>query len=219
MPGPPAPFVPTPLPNVGRSGESPKGYSTTVKIESKAVALRGASFGSQGDIASKGTGGGIVSANAHGPTKFLAPGSRDVRIEGKSVQYLGDQMMNNCGPSGSPANAATMMGVLQAADAPAGPDPREQKCKESRADILRKAKLLHKEILKYDPVKDARGGFPMRGGKLTKPGGHYNEMKDLQRGLKKDLKKFSGECAGSGVQIDKSVDRMANKVIVKPPGL
>jgi hypothetical protein len=37
----------------------------------------------------------------------------DVKIEGKNVQLLGDPMLNNCGPSGSPANAATMMGVLQ----------------------------------------------------------------------------------------------------------
>jgi hypothetical protein len=114
MPGPPAPFVPTPLPNIGQSGKQPDGYSTTVKVESQPVAIQGASFGSSGDIASKGTGGGIVSNNAEGPTKFIAPGSLDVQIEGKNVQYLGDQMMNNCGPSGSPANSATMTGLAQA---------------------------------------------------------------------------------------------------------
>jgi uncharacterized Zn-binding protein involved in type VI secretion len=112
MPGPPAPFVPTPLPNIGQSGKQPDGYSTSVKVEGNPVAIRGASFGSVGDIASKGTGGGIISNNAEGPTKFIAPGSLNVQIEGKNVQYLGDQMMNNCGPAGSPANAATMQGVL-----------------------------------------------------------------------------------------------------------
>jgi hypothetical protein len=55
----------------------------------------------------------MVSMNAEGPTKFLAPGSLDVQIEGKNVQFLGDQMLNNCGPSGSPPNSATMMGVFQ----------------------------------------------------------------------------------------------------------
>lgn len=114
MPGPPAPFVPTPLPNIGKSGDSPQGYSTTVKIEGQPVGIQGASFGSMGDVASKGTGGGIVSNNVEGPTKFLAPGSLNVKIEGKNVQYLGDQMLNNCGPGGSPANSATMTGVLQA---------------------------------------------------------------------------------------------------------
>lgn len=112
MPGPPAPFVPTPLPNIGRSGNSPKGYTTSVKVEGNAVAIRGASFGSQGDMASKGTGGGIVSMNTHGPTKFVAPGSMDVKFEGKNVQYLGDQMSNNNGPSGNPPNSATLCGVV-----------------------------------------------------------------------------------------------------------
>lgn len=117
MPGPPAPFVPTPLPNIGKSGDSPQGYSTTVQIEGQEVAIQGASFGSQGDIASKGTGGGLVSANTHGRTKFLGPGSMNVKVEGKNVQLLGDPMLNNCGPSGSPANSATMAGVVQIPEA------------------------------------------------------------------------------------------------------
>src|SRR5689334_22883096 len=114
MPGPPAPFVPTPLPNIGTSDDSPQGYSTSVKIESQPVAIKGASFASKGDIASQGTGGGIISNNVQGPTTFIGPGSFDVQIEGKNVQLLGDPMLNNCGPPGSPANAATMAGVLQA---------------------------------------------------------------------------------------------------------
>jgi uncharacterized Zn-binding protein involved in type VI secretion len=113
MPGPPAPFVPTPLPNIGKSGDSPKGYSTTVKIEGNPVAIRGSTFGSMGDIASKGTGGGIVSNNTHGPTKFIAPGSMTVKIQGKNVQLLGDQTLNNCGPTGTPANSATLAGTVQ----------------------------------------------------------------------------------------------------------
>jgi hypothetical protein len=114
MPGPPAPFVPTPLPNIGKSNNSPKGYSTSVKIEGNAVAIQGATFNSMGDVASQGTGGGIVSSNVQGPTSFIGPGSLDVRIEGKAVQLLGDQMLNNGGPSGSPANSATMGGLIQA---------------------------------------------------------------------------------------------------------
>ncbi len=42
MPGPPAPFVPTPLPNIGTSDNSPQGYSTSVEIEGNAVAIQGA---------------------------------------------------------------------------------------------------------------------------------------------------------------------------------
>src|SRR5215207_2947565 len=71
MPGPPAPFVPAPLPNIGKSGLSPQGYTNTVRVEGQSVAIRGATFNSIGDMASKGTGGGLLSANTHGPTKFL----------------------------------------------------------------------------------------------------------------------------------------------------
>ena len=95
MPGPPAPFVPTPLPNIGESNNSPSGYSKTVKMMGKRVALKGASFKSKGDIASKGTGGGNVSASTHDVTEFVGPGSLDVKIEGKNVQLLGDVMTNN----------------------------------------------------------------------------------------------------------------------------
>src|SRR5262245_63339117 len=113
MPGPPAPFVPAPLPNIGKSGKSPDGYSQDVTIEGNKVAIKGATFESMGDIASKGTGGGMVSANCEGITKFVGPGSMDVKVEGNNVQLLSDPMLNNCGTGGSPPNAATMVGVLQ----------------------------------------------------------------------------------------------------------
>jgi uncharacterized protein DUF4150 len=113
MPGPPAPFVPAPLPNIGKSALSPKDYSTSVKIEGNEVAIKGSTFESIGDIASKGTGGGLISANTHGITKFVGPGSMDVKIEGKNVQLLSDPMLNNCASGGSPPNAATLVGVLQ----------------------------------------------------------------------------------------------------------
>lgn len=114
MPGPPAPFVPSPLPNIAKSELSPQGYSTTVEIEGNAVAIRGATFESIGDMASKGTGGGLISANCHGPAKFISPGSMDVKIEGKNVHLLSDMMLNNCAAGGSPPNTgATMGGLLQ----------------------------------------------------------------------------------------------------------
>lgn len=136
MPGPPAPFVPTPLPNVARSGISPKGYSTTVKIEGHPVAIRGASFGSMGDMASKATGGGLMSANTHGPAKFITPGSMTVKIQGKSVHLLGEPMLNNCGPNGSPPNTgATMMGVSQGSS---NPQTITLKCDESWDECQKK---------------------------------------------------------------------------------
>ena len=109
MPGPPAPFVPVPLPNIGKSSSSPKGYTKKVKVEGKPAAIAGATFKSMGDAASKGTGGGLLSATTHDVTKFIAPGSMDTKFEGKAVQLLGDVMSNNNG--GAP-NSATLMGAL-----------------------------------------------------------------------------------------------------------
>ena len=97
MPGPPAPFVPTPLPNIGRSADRLDDATSTVKIEGKKVAIKGSSYKSQPspDVASQGTGGGIVSSTTQGKTKFVAPGSMDVKAEGKNIQLLGDAMTNN----------------------------------------------------------------------------------------------------------------------------
>jgi hypothetical protein len=160
MPGPPAPFVPVPLPNIGKSGDSPKGYSKKVKIESNAVAIKGSSFNSVGDIASKGTGGGIVSANTHGPTKFVGPGSMDVKIEGKNVQLLSDPMLNNCGPSGSPPNSATLVGVLQATGMVYV--PAEEKCpicqKEGHDDLKEDKKTTKPEAKKVAKAYKAKLG-------------------------------------------------------------
>jgi hypothetical protein len=111
MPGPPAPFVPTPLPNIGQSNDRPGDYTQTVKIEGKAIAIRGSYFMSKGDIASKGTGGGLISAATHGKTEFVAPGSMNVNAEGENIQYLGDMMTNN---GASPSNGGTTLKELQA---------------------------------------------------------------------------------------------------------
>ncbi|MCI5166900.1 MAG: DUF4150 domain-containing protein [Candidatus Electrothrix sp. GM3_4] len=113
MPGPPAPFVLAPLPNIGKSGDKPKKYTKNVKVERKKVAVKGASFCSMGDMPSKGTGGGMTSANTHGSSTFISPGSMDVKFEGKNVHLLSDLVTNNGAGSGSPSNSATMMGTIQ----------------------------------------------------------------------------------------------------------
>lgn len=112
MPGPPAPFVPVPLPNIGRSADRLTDGTTTVQIEGKKVAIKGSYFMSQPspDVASQGTGGGIVSSAVQGKTEFVAPGSMNVKAEGKNIQLLGDAMTNN---GGSPSNAGTLPGNMQ----------------------------------------------------------------------------------------------------------
>ena len=88
MPGPPAPFVPAPLPNIGKSGKSPQDYTKDVTIEGNAVAIKGSTFESMGDIASKGTGGGMVSANCEGITKFVGPARWTPSSRAENVQFL-----------------------------------------------------------------------------------------------------------------------------------
>jgi uncharacterized Zn-binding protein involved in type VI secretion len=97
MPGPPAPFIPTPLPNIGQSSDQLGDATTTVMFEGNKVAIKGSHYMSQPspDVASQGTGGGIVSSKTQGKTEFVAPGSMDVKAEGSNIQLLGDVMTNN----------------------------------------------------------------------------------------------------------------------------
>jgi len=119
MPGPGAP-VPTPLPNIGKSGDSPADYTSTVKIEGNKVAIEGSTYKSTGspDAASKGTGGGVVSSTEEGKTEFAAPGSMNVKAEGKQIQLFADAMTNDDKNGGTtlPGNIQdpeTPMSVLQ----------------------------------------------------------------------------------------------------------
>lgn len=130
MPGPPAPFVPAPLPNIGKSGSSPKGYTKKVKVEGQTVAIMGATFKSLGDVASKGTGGGLISANTHGVTKFITPGSLTVKFEGKSVHLKGEPMLNNCAAPGAPPNTGATLAGLDQATAKKIQDLKDELCKE-----------------------------------------------------------------------------------------
>lgn len=133
MPGPPAPFVPTPLPNIGQSSNNLTDGTTMVKIEGKKVAIKGAYYMSQPspDVASQGTGGGIVSSKTQGKTEFVAPGSMNVKAEGKNIQLLGDAMTNN---GGSPSNAATMPGNQQPPVVGAGGPPGSNPCDDAKKE-------------------------------------------------------------------------------------
>ncbi len=155
MPG--APFTPTPLPNFGRSADRLTDATTTVKIEGKKVAIKGSYYMSQPspDVASKGTGGGIVSQATQGKTEFVAPGSMNVKAEGKNIQLLGDAMTNN---GGSPANSGTMPGNQQA---PAGVGIIVLKCEDGWTDCQKKQ--MKAKAAKMDALaKQRTGGFSTR---------------------------------------------------------
>lgn len=68
-------------------------------------------------------------------------------------------------------------------------------CAELLKQIKRKTDGLTKELKKYDPVTDAMGGFPRRWGSgRSKPDGHYEEITNLQRGIRNDLHRYEREC-------------------------
>lgn len=195
MPGPPAPFVPSPLPNIAKSGMSPKGYSKKVKIEGNTVAIRGASFKSMGDMASKGTGGGLISANTHGPAKFITPGSLTVKIEGKSVHLLGEPMLNNCGPSGSPPNTgATLLGVDQEDSEKPACDPHDLKFSELTKEAeKRRREEQEKKRQSYEERSKKRTKLTEHHAKTGRPTREGKTADDLlaeaiaDEGYKKDI--------------------------------
>jgi hypothetical protein len=126
------------------------------------VAIMGCSFGSMGDIASKGTGGGLISMNCEGPTKFISPGSFTVKIEGKNVHLLSDLMFNNNGPAGSPPNSATMMGLSQS-DARKIQIAFKALCAEFCAEIAKgweSSAKLEQRLSKSQKLRDMGLTFP-----------------------------------------------------------
>jgi RHS repeat-associated protein len=106
---------------------------------------------------------------------------------------------------------------------PFGLKMSEAECGELRGRIIEKANKLLQELRKYDPGQDGIGGFPTYGGNLTKPGGHYNEIADLKRGLKNDITRYNRECrcdddegGGGSSPIPRWIDDMANRPVPEP---
>ncbi len=97
----------------------------------------------------------------------------------------------------------------------------ERLCRELIQKIESLSNSLKKEIDKYDPIKDGKGGFIHAHG-ITKPGGHYEEIKNLQNGLKNKLKKWKDVCKDDGdppcspFPYPKFADQLANKYIIEP---
>ena len=106
------------------------------------------------------------------------------------------------------------------------PETVKEYCRVLRGEIFWKAGKLFSEIAKYSPIGDGMGGYPMSGGGVTKPGGHYKEILDLQRGLKSDLREYQKNCRrGRGPDdtdswcpiTPRSFDEMASRPNLVPP--
>lgn len=175
MPGPPAPFVPTPLPNLGQSSDGLADCTSTVKFEGKKVAIKGSYYMSKlsGDMASKGTGGGIVSSVEEGKAKFVAPGSMNVKAEGKNIQLLGDAMTNN---GSNPSNSGTIPGNFQEPQTPSAfkkavGSANAKKLCDAACKALKKKKKSPKSTKTQKLMRDALDPKPRgQGGVLTEVG-------------------------------------------------
>src|SRR5262252_4991876 len=199
MPGPPAPFVPTPLPNIGKSGDGLKKCTTKVLIEGSKVAIEGSYYMSSlsGDMASKGTGGGLLNASTEGKTEFTAPGSMNVKAEGKNIQLLGDAMTNN---GSNPSNGTgTLPGNVQAPQTPAdfalavGQANADALCKAACEAIKKKTKKNKYQNLMRKAL-DQKNNKGVRGvGRGTSSLASNGVLTEVAQEVKGGLAKFVGK--------------------------
>ena len=90
-PGPPAPFVPVPYPNVSKGADTDKG-SKKVKVEGKPVALKNKSvFSTSVGNEAASAGGGIVTSKQKGKSNYFMY-SMDVKFEKSEVPRTFDIM-------------------------------------------------------------------------------------------------------------------------------
>lgn len=97
--------VPIPYPNIAKSQDTDQG-SKTVTVDDKPIMLKDSVFKrSTGDEA--GAIGGVSSGCIRGKAEFINY-SFDVKVEGKNVPRLGDQMLGNKGSAVNTPPAAEM---------------------------------------------------------------------------------------------------------------
>jgi len=91
-PAPPAPPIPIPYPNIGKSSDTTSGTST-VKADGNMVMVKGAKYMmSAGD--EPGSVGGVISGTFKQECEFLMY-SFNVMLDGKNVCRMGDPLWHN----------------------------------------------------------------------------------------------------------------------------
>jgi len=75
---------------------------------------------------------------------------------------------------------------------------RQGACERIKAQIEHRMREFDEEMAKYNPVSDFYGGhtYVRKDGfvGLTKPGGHYNKLQDLQKGLRNKIREWEKQC-------------------------
>ena len=118
MPGPPAPFVPVPLPNIGKSSDSPKGYTKNVKVEGQTVAIKGATFngcGSRTDQAARTT-----ARRRCRSVSAIASVQRSLRRKARSWTMCSPECSCQRAPGRFILNAIRLLHVASTAPEPSG---------------------------------------------------------------------------------------------------
>jgi uncharacterized protein RhaS with RHS repeats len=110
-------------------------------------------------------------------------------------------------------------------------DPDGLKLSKAACDALRsliesRFGDLLSDLRRYSPDLDARGGYPIydkKTGKVigkTKPGGHYQEIRERQGGLKNNISRYVNECRkdndDDNPPLRRCIDQAANRPIPKP---
>ncbi|CAM5372657.1 hypothetical protein MAUB1S_06382 [Mycolicibacterium aubagnense] len=127
-------------------------------------------------------------------------------------------------PAGSQSQAQTGATTATCATGNCPPSPD---CRNIVEKMRGKIEGYIKELRKYDPVSDAAGGHQyMLNGVLrtTVPGGHYKEIRALQRGLKNELTSYNQKkCYDNATEGDKAVRNQAQRIssqnVEVPPGI
>jgi hypothetical protein len=93
-PGPPAPFVPIPYPNISKGKDTDEG-SKKVEMHKKPVALKNSSvFSTSNGNEAASAGGGLVTSKQKGKSGYFMY-SMDVKVEGKELPRSFDIMAGN----------------------------------------------------------------------------------------------------------------------------
>lgn len=212
------PGVPVPYPTFAMDGDTDKGTGT-VKIGDGTVTQKNLSYYSKctGNEAGCAPMKNVIS-HVNTGKDYAHAWSGNVRMDGEPVSRFSDLSTNDHASPMAGGPSGPRIGAQDFNSAKLTDEEKKRKCLQLRAQIMHKNSELRKEFRKYDPVKDAEGGFAMKGGKKTKPCGHYQEMRNLQKGMRNDLIIFNQECSRSGVKVAKAVREASTREVIVPPG-
>jgi hypothetical protein len=153
--------------------------------------------------------GGVAATGAFLTWWYGAGGKEQTE---QAANALANSISNSMSGADEQAETKLESGSVAATCAAGNCPPPE--CKNLVENMDHKNRKLKKELNKYDPVSDAQGGHTYMGAdgllKVTKPGGHYKEIRYIQRGLKNDLEQYNKrKCYNSQGPADKATREAA----------